>query len=304
MMYPLLFKIYQSRDSHGIAMERFLKYVGITKQAFHKARKAFEANTLKWESLPDEIANYRASTDYRAGSRSLFYNLNIKHTYGVGINKFERKVAELGLSLAPLRTRIVTTRSCKQSWNYHNEILGLSLTRINQVVVGDLTYLFVHGVRYFLFVITDIYSGRIVGWSLSIDMRASSALAALNMLIKLRGKDNLIGCYHHTDGGSQYFSTIYLDKITECEMIISRADNCLENGYAEQRNGYIKNHLLPLIEVNDEASVRRKLGKLIDNYNNLRKQQNLGWKSPVEFEQMLAHGGTGSIITLCNFEEH
>lgn len=303
MMYPLLLMIYQSRDSHGIAMERFFNYVGISKQAFHKARKASEANTLKWKSLPDEIAHYRASTDCRAGSRSLFHNLNIKETYGVGINKFERKVAELGLSLVPLRTRIVTTRSCKQSWNYHNEILGLSLTRINQVVVGDLTYLFVQGVRYFLFVLTDIFSGRIVGWSLSIDMRASSALAALNMLVKLRGKDNLIGCYHHTDGGTQYFSTIYIEKITECKMIISRADNCLENGYAEQRNGYIKNHLLPLIEVNDEASVRRKLGKLIDRYNNIRKQQNLGWKSPVEFEQMLADGGKGPTITLCNFEK-
>lgn len=60
----------------------------------------------------------------RVGSRSLYKNLDIKSEYDIGINKFEQMMMDMELTMKPLRTRIVTTKSNFQSWQYSNLING------------------------------------------------------------------------------------------------------------------------------------------------------------------------------------
>lgn len=285
MIHPLLHELRPMILELKQPMRLLYEVAGISRQAHHNGLLAMSNEDEKWRILPDLVKGYRSKYDSRAGSRSLYYNLNIKEVFGVGINKFEQKMAELGLTLRPLRTRVVTTQSSIQSWNYSNLIQGLEVIGINQVVVGDLTYVTVGIHRYYLFCLTDVYSARIVGWSLASDMKADKALEALGMLMRVRGKPSLKNCIHHTDGGGQYFSRVYLKSLNVLGMQISRAENCLENGYAEQKNGYIKHHLLPNVRGETLASVQKQVTKLIDYYNNHRKQEGLGWLSPKDFEE-------------------
>ena len=171
-----------------------------------------------------------------------------------------------------------------QSWNYTNLIKGMKIKSINKIVVGDITYLIIDGKRYYLFCLTDLYSYRIVGHCLSNRMRAIEALATLNMVIKVRGKQSIKGCIHHTDGGGQYFARTYMEVINNNELKVSVAQNCLENGYAEQRNGLIKNHLIPTLNANTLTNIKTQLAKSIHFYNHERKQESLNWLSPVDFE--------------------
>jgi transposase InsO family protein len=115
-------------------------------------------------------------------------------------------------------------------------------------------------------------------------MRAIDAMEAAQMWIKLRKRKNLIDCIHHTDGGGQYFSDLYLGMLKDLEAKVSRAITCLENGYAEQRNGLIKQHLLPLIDAVGTEVPRQQMKEVIKTYNHERKQKGLKWLSPVDYE--------------------
>lgn len=285
MIVPLLLSIQHGREVHGIAMERFYEYYGISRQGFGKASRKLKAEIGMMSIITKSVHHYRLKFDRRAGSRSLFYNLNIKGIYGIGVTKFERLMSKYGLTLLPIRTRVITTKSSLQSWNYPNLCNGLIVNQINQVVVGDLTYIAIGKNRYYMFCLTDVFSARIVGFCISERMRSREAMRALSMWIKLRGKDPIIDCIHHTDGGSQYFASKYLELITNANLQISVARNCLQNGYAEQKNGLLKNHLIPTIQLSSRSGIVKAVQEIINFYNYRRKQQPLGWKSPVEFEK-------------------
>lgn len=287
-MVPLLQSLREGRGCHGIAMEQFYRYVGISRQGFFSALSQHFAHQSQWEAISRLVKDYRERKDRRAGSRSLHQNLGIKAKFGIGVSKFEWLMSETGLSLQPLRTKVVTTRSSMQSWNYPNLVNGLAMSGISEVVVGDLSYVNIGRYRYFLFCLTDLYSARIVGYHLGSRMRAEEAKRALDMWVGLRGQETLKGCIHHTDGGSQYFSFLYLDALKHMDIKVSCAENCLMNGYAEQRNGLLKHHLIPTIQCTEGSGLNREIEKVMHVYNNERKQQALGWQSPVEFEAKIS----------------
>ena len=285
MLVPLLTNLRGSQAGHGIAMERFYAYVGMSRQGYFQALARHHREEAMMVRIKEEVLSHRGKKDRRAGSRTLYYNLDIKQAYGLGVNKFERLLSRHGLSLKPLRIRVVTTESSVQSWNYADLSKGLKVTGINQLVVGDLTYVSHGRHRYYLFCLTDVYSARIVGWHLSTRMRAQEALQALTMWKRLRGRGKIAGCIHHTDGGSQYFSELYLGAMASCRLQVSVARSCLDNGFAEQRNGLLKHHLMPLLSPDlQEEALYKAVGRLIHGYNHERKQQNLGWRSPVAYE--------------------
>lgn len=265
-------------------MEDLYHYCSISRQGYFQARLRYEQELQMMEAILKIVRSYRVRKDARAGSRSLHQNLNIKSQFGLGINKFEQLMSAYRGSLMPLRTRIITTKSCPRSKRYLNLANGLVISNINELVVGDLTYLVIGKSRYYLFCLTDVYSCRIVGYCLSQRMRATEAYEALRQWWRLRGEDALVECCHHTDGGSQYFSNLYLRQMEKMKLCISVVRNCLENGYAEQRNGLIKHHLLPTLKGFSTSNLQKEFEKLIYFYNHERKQEGLDWRSPVAHE--------------------
>ena len=284
MIVPLLSMIRTLLPGSSLSMELFYKQYNISRQGFHQAliRRRHEQNLF--EMIRPLVENYRLEKDRRAGSRNLFYNLEIKRRFAIGVNKFERLLSENNLSLIPLRIKVVTTKSVLQSWNYKNLTNGLILRGINELVVGDLTYLAVGKYRYYMFCLIDAFSLKIVGYCLSNRMRKQEAIEALDMYRKQAKHQDVAKCIHHTDGGGQYFSDAYLRNRPNW-MKTSVAKSCIENGLAEQKNGYIKNHLVPVLKFSDLKSIKKEMAKLIKFYNTQRKQQVLGWRTPLEVER-------------------
>lgn len=299
-MVPLLLAIKSNQMEYSLPMSAFYEYVGISRQGFYKVRKVYEDTQSMVAEISVLVSTYREKIDCRAGSRSLYYNLNIREKYDIGVTKFERLMSSYGLTLGMLRIRIITTKSSLQSWNYPNLADGLSIGNINQLVVGDLTYIYLAGKRYYLFCLIDVYSAFIVGFHVSTRMRSIDAQEALNGWIRLRSLENVTRCIHHTDGGSQYFSAGYMSVLHDAGIRISCARNCLQNGYAEQRNGLIKHHLLPNVNM-DVNQPRQAISRIIRIYNEQRKQQALGWLSPVQFEKQIATMDQRPMRKLFNF---
>jgi len=280
-------RLRDQRRQTGLIMEALYGYLGITRQGFYQGLHRQASQRELMQEVEVQARQYRAEKDRRAGSRSLFYNLDIKGQFGIGVTKFESLMSNYGLTLAPLRIRVVTTKSVLQSWNYDNLINGRAINGINQVVAGDLTYVSMGAFRYYLFGLTDVYSARSVGLWASDRMRAEDAKKALDAWITLRGKDNIKGCIHHSDGGSQYFSDLYQKQLNDHFILISVAQNCLENGFAEQRNGLFKHHLIPTMSIRYLKGFQAGLKGIDYFYNYQRKQQGLGWRTPVEYEHYI-----------------
>ena len=266
-------------------MESIYKFVGISRQRYFQLKKRQENTKRMMIEIEDLVTQYRVNKDRRSGSRSLYYNLNIKSQYDIGVNKFESLMSEYGLTLAPLKVRVITTQSSLQSWNYPDLTPGLIINNINRLVVGDLTYIAIDRELFYLFCLTDLYSARIVGFHFGKRMRAKDAKNALDKWYKLRGKKSLNECIHHTDGGSQYFSELYLNAMIDAGLQVSVSKNCLDNAYAEQRNGLIKHHLIPTIKYKNIETINKEIKKILYFYNSKRKQEALGWLSPVEYEK-------------------
>jgi len=265
-------------------MEAVYRLLGTSRQGHHqRVRRQVEQDDMM-DQIKGMVQVYRQEKDARAGSRSLFHNLDIKGIFQIGVSKFEHLMSSYGLTLLPLRTRVVTTQSSLQSWNYSNLANGLKVNGTNQIVAGDLTYVYIGGSLFYLFCLTDLYSYRIVGHCVSLRQQAKDAKIALEAWFDLRGHQAIIGCIHHTDGGSQYFSRLYLKELTNMEVRPSVAQNCLQNGYAEQKNSLLKNHFIPTVDTQNLKQLQMELHRIVTFYNHERKQQTLGWRTPVEYE--------------------
>ena len=79
---------------------------------------------------------------------------------------------------------------------------GIEIERINQVWVGDITYIPLPNTFAYLAMLMDLYSRKIIGWSLDLNMEEPLVIAALRQAIKARQPAK--GLIHHTDRGGQY----------------------------------------------------------------------------------------------------
>ena len=260
------------------------KVAGISRQAYHKRKKQMAPKVEEKKRIVEKVKKVREQ-HAKMGSRPLYYACEIKKEIGIGITKFENMMSELGLSLRNKRKRIITTRSVKHQ--YPNLIKGNVITDINKVVVGDITYYNTGDALYYIFALKDMYSKRIMGLYGSRHMYAECAIEALKQLLETREENELKEMTHHTDGGSQYLSNAYKSILERYQIQISVAQNCLENGGAEQLNGVIKNDYLYNYEIRNEKQLNEILQEVKKLLNEERPVKALGYRTPVEFEEYI-----------------
>ena len=256
---------------------------GISKQAY------FQHLSQKTKAQQDaafilSLVDKKRKDHKKMGSRPLFYALKLD---GIGINKFEKLLSSNGYSISQKRKRIITTQGFHEDSDV-NLINGFELTGINQVIVGDITFIIQVGIQtFYVFTLKDAYSKMIVGLVGSDNMLADNAIKALKQVITLRKKENLRGTIHHTDAGSQYKATAYKKLIADCQMRRSIAGDCLQNGMAEQLNDVLKNNYLLNEQITTVEQLNRVLDKIKKMINEQRPVAALGYRTPVEFENWI-----------------
>lgn len=211
----------------------------------------------------------------------MFYNLQIQD---VGINRFEKIVSEHNLTVITKKRRIVTTQGYYEDGDV-NLLNGKEINDINQVIAGDITYLKTQKKTYYICTLKDMYNKEVVGLYGSDDMMATTVIKALNQAIKLRGK-GIHGCIHHSDAGSQYKSNIYKKLIKKYHIIPSIAENCLQNGMAEQLNGAIKNDYMPS-NIRSVKELNKILTQIKKTINEEIPVKSLGYMTPVQYAAYL-----------------
>jgi len=157
----------------------------------------------------------------------------------------------------------------------------------NRAWVGDITYLPTKSGWVYLAVLLDLFSRKVVGWSLQKHMQTELCLQALRQAIATRQPG--AGLLHHSDRGSQYTSDDYQEALgrIDARPSMSRKGNCWDNAVAESFFGTLEQELvLQQTEVwADELAARSAVGEYIHGfYNQRRRRSTLGQVSPVDFE--------------------
>lgn len=160
---------------------------------------------------------------------------------------------------------------------------GVDVQRINQVWVGDITYIPLADSFAYLAMLMDLYSRRVVGWSLESNMEETLVIAALSNAIASR--QPLPGLIHHTDRGGQYASNKYRKIIARANMSqsISRAGDCYDNAFMESCFGTIKTELEMTVYDSIQTAIQ-EIREYINYYNVIRRHSALEYRSPTRFE--------------------
>ncbi len=160
--------------------------------------------------------------------------------------------------------------------------------RPNQVWVGDVTYIATRSGWLYLAVLLDLYSRKVIGWSMSERNNKQLVLNALNMALEQRRPRSSV--LHHTDRGSIYGSDEYRDRLEQAGLIasMSRKGDCYDNAVAESFFSTLKNELIIDMKFQDRVSTRSEIFKFIEVfYNRKRLHQSLGYISPETMEQKM-----------------
>lgn len=174
---------------------------------------------------------------------------------------------------------------------YPNRIEGLTLNNINQVWQSDITYFEIDNGFYYLVFIEDVYSRRIIGWSVDHLMWAEANLRALRQAISLRGDCKFPDLIHHSDRGGQYIDKEYTKQLTIHHITPSMCKFAWQNAYCERLNGIIKNEYLKCWKIPDFDQLKIAVARAVDLYNNGRPHEMLPHRlSPIAFEERLLNG--------------
>jgi putative transposase len=190
------------------------------------------------------------------------------------------------------RRRFMVTTDSAHAWRvYSNLARRMVLSAINQLWVADITYVRLQQEFIYLAVILDVYSRRVVGWSISRQLDSSVAQQALESA--LRQRQPAPGLVHHSDRGVQYACGDYVKQLEAAGITISmsRPGNPWDNAWAESFMKTLKVEEVDGRRYRNFDHARLRIGSFIEElYNGDRLHSALGYRSPIEFESEIEKG--------------
>ena len=159
----------------------------------------------------------------------------------------------------------------------------------NQRWAADITYISTRQGWLYLAVVMDLYSRRIVGWSMSRWMSRRLVVDALQMAVAARRPDGSL--IHHSDRGAQYNSDDFREELAKCgiKCSMSSTGNCYDNAVVESFFGLLKRERVNRVRYRTREEARADLFEYIEVfYNRKRRHGYLGNISPDDFERQSA----------------
>ncbi len=209
--------------------------------------------------------------------------------FEVGRNRVARLMHEQGITGKPPK-RFTRTTDSKHGFPVADNVLdrNFKVDNPDQVWATDISYVWTWEGWLYLAVVIDLYSRRVVGWSMANHLRTELVLNALKMALGHRLPAS--GMVHHSDRGSQYASHEYRNALKKRDIIcsMSRKGNCYDNAVVESFFSTLKTELIYRRPWQSRKAAKMAIAEYIEVfYNRQRRHSYLGYISPVEFEKRL-----------------
>lgn len=273
-----------------------LKYIsklfGLTRQSVYEHNTRHTLTLLKNEQVLKQVRAIR-TVHPRIGGRKLHELIKEdlqKQNIKMGRDKLFSLLADNQLLIKNKKRRAVTTNSYHHFKRYPNIIKDLIPYKPNQIWVSDITYVKFKGTFSYLFLITDAYSHKVVGYQLGTSLETENAVRALHKAIgQCNTKEGVI---HHSDRGIQYCSHDYVRLLQDNGMKISMTEdgNPLDNSIAERINGILKMEYIEPLLLEKQTDLGYVIDQAVHRYNSFRPHLSCNMMTP-----NLAHKGSGPL---------
>jgi transposase InsO family protein len=267
-------------------VQRMCALLGISRSGYYAWKKRPPSQrTKRNEELLQQIRKIYKDNRKVYGSPRVHAALKKQ---GVCVSKktVARLMQEDGL-VGVRKNRKVRTTDSNHSLPVASNLLDrdFSADQPNQKWVADITYIPTGEGWLYLASVLDLFSRKIVGWSMSSQIDADLVAQALRMAFYLRRPG--AGLLHHSDRGSQYASHQIHDLLAanQIQISMSRRANCYDNAAMESFFGTLKNEWVHHQKYTTRAQARTDIFSYIEGfYNTVRLHSTLGYCSPNEFE--------------------
>lgn len=266
--------------------------LGYSRQTFYQQAQVAETEVLEQDLIVQEVLRIR-KPQKAVGTRKLLPMLQPfleQHNMQIGRDALFDLLASHRL-LIRKRKRKVPKTTFSGHWyrKYPNLIVDMPVLRPNRLWVSDITYITLKDDFAYLSLVTDAYSRKIAGYHLSKRLQAEGCVKALKMALKQA--DSTDGLIHHSDRGTQYCSTEYVEQLHARGIAISMTQNSepSENAIAERVNGIIKQEFLESSYATF-SQANQAIKEAVDIYNNERLHSSVDMLTPAQ-----AHLRTGEL---------
>jgi putative transposase len=261
--------------------------LGVSRSGFH----AWLTRPLSKRSRTDEAIGAVVRTSFIAsartyGARRVWHDV-LAEGMSCGLHKVERLMRIQALRARPRRRGLPKDEG--QRSVIAPNVLDRQFTadRPNQKWIADFTYIWTAEGWLYVAAVIDLFSRRVVGWSMKAEMTAQLVTDALIMAIWRRGKPDAL--LHHSDQGSQYtseqFQRLMADNGVTCSM--SRSGNVWDNAAMESFFSSLKTERTARKVYRTRDQARADVFDYVERfYNVVRRHSTLGYVSPIAFERM------------------
>ena len=277
--------ITQHKNTYPIRL--MCQVLGVSRNGYYSfhSSKAREADPEHLEML-EWIKDIAESSQYSYGSRRMKRALNVLG-YPVSRQKTRKLMKEAGVQVRHRKKYKVTTNSKHQQPVFDNLVAReFDVDEKDTVYAGDITYIWTQEGWLYLAIILDLYSRKVVGWSMSSRMNSQMVCDALTMAIWNRKPSRGLIC--HSDRGSQYASKKYR-KLLEANGFLgsmSRKGDCWDNSVVESFFGSLKQERVHWENYQTRYEAQQDiLDYIVMFYNSTRLHSTLDYCSPADYER-------------------
>jgi transposase InsO family protein len=279
MMFPLVRELAADRIPIAVTC----RVLGFSKQAFFAWRRE-PVTQRDWDNA--HLIN--AALDIHADDPAFGYRFIADEIEAQsGIAASERRVWRLCS-----QQRIWSVFAKKRGLNrkagapVHDDLVqrNFTATRVNELWLTDITEHWTDSGKLYLCAIKDVFSNRIVGYSISDRMTAQLAVTAVRNAVRLR---NPVGTIIHSDRGSQFRSRVFVETLRRHGLVgsMGRVGACADNAAMESFFALVQKNVLNKRRWSSREELRLELVVWIEKtYHRRRRQRVLGRLTPIEFE--------------------
>ena len=253
-------------------------YAWLTRPRSERARRD--------EELGAKVRASFIASDRTYGARRVWRDV-LAEGMSCSLHRIERLMRQEALKARPRRRRLPLDTGERSTNAISPNVLdrAFQAPAPNRKWIADFTYIWTAEGWLYVAAVIDLFSRRVVGWSMSASMTAQLVTDALMMAIWRRGKPDAL--LHHSDRGSQYtseqFQRLMADHGVTCSM--SRSGNCWDNAAMESFFSSLKTERTARKTYRTRDEAKADVFDYIERfYNPKRRHSTIGYLSPMEFE--------------------